>query len=51
MYDLTKQQKIARDSLKALESLSDKYDSEKRELIVRLEKENEENLKREENKY
>lgn len=46
-----KQQKIAKDSLKALENLSDKYDREKRELILRLEKEREDCLKREESKY
>ena len=37
--------------MKALESLSDKYDREKRELIMRLEKEKEEAIRREENKF
>ena len=46
-----KQQKIAKDSLRALENLSDKYDREKRELIIRLEKEKEDTFKREEQKY
>jgi len=48
LHDLVKQQKIAKDSLRALENLSDKYDREKRELIMRLEKEKEEVLRREE---
>jgi chromosome segregation ATPase len=51
MHDLVKQQKIAKDSLRALESLGDKYDREKRELMARLEKEKEELLKREEHKF
>ena len=34
-----------------MENLSDKYDREKRELIVRLEKEKEDTLRREEQKY
>lgn len=51
LHDLLKQQKIAKESLRALENLSDKYDREKRELIVRLEKEKEEILKREEQKF
>jgi hypothetical protein len=46
-----KQQRIAKDSLKALENLSDKYDKEKRELIMRHDKEKDEYLKREENKF
>ena len=46
-----KQQKIAKDSLRALESLSDKYDREKREMILRLEKEKEDTLRREEQKH
>ena len=46
-----KQQKIAKDSLRALESLSDKYDREKREMIQRLEKEKEDTLRREEQKH
>ena len=37
--------------MRALESLSDKYDREKRDLIMRLEKEKEEILKKEEQKY
>ncbi len=48
IHDLVKQQKIAKDSLRALENLSDKYDREKRELIMGLEKEKEDILKREE---
>ena len=48
LCDLVKQQKIAKDSLRALENLSDKYDREKRELIVRLEREKEEAIRREE---
>ena len=51
MSDLVKQQKIAKDSLRALDNLSDKYDKEKRELIFRLEKEKDDALKREEAKY
>lgn len=51
LHDLVKQQKIAKDSLRALENLSDKYDREKRELIMRLEKEKEDSLRREEQKY
>ena len=51
MNDLVKQQKIAKDSIRALESLSDKYDREKRELIQRLEKEKDEVLRREEHKF
>ena len=51
MHDLVKQQKIAKDSLRALDNLSDKYDREKRELIVRLEREKEDALKREDAKY
>jgi len=39
MQDLVKQQKIAKDSIRALESLGDKYEREKRELVARLEKE------------
>lgn len=46
-----KQQKIAKDSLNALESIGDKYDKEKRELIIRMEREKEDYLKREESKY
>ncbi len=46
-----KQQKIAKDSLRALESLSDKYDREKREMIQRLEKEKDDALRREEQKH
>ncbi len=38
---MVKQQKIAKDSLRALESLGDKYDKEKRELMARLKKEKE----------
>jgi hypothetical protein len=34
--------------LRALESLSDKYDREKREMILRLEKEKEDSIRREE---
>lgn len=49
--DLLKQQKIAKDSLRALDSLSDKYEKEKRDLILRLEKDKEEILKRDEYKY
>jgi hypothetical protein len=37
--------------LRALETLSDKYDREKRELIIRVEREKEDILKREELKY
>jgi hypothetical protein len=37
--------------LRALENLSDKYDKEKRELIMRLDKDREEVLKREEQKF
>lgn len=51
MQDLVKQQKIAKDSIRALESLGEKYDREKRELIARLEKEKAEMLKREEFKF
>ena len=51
MHDLVKQQKIAKDSIRALESLGDKYDKEKRELVARLEKEKSEILKREEHKF
>lgn len=51
MHDLLKQQKIAKDSLRALENLSDKYDREKRELLHRMEKDKEESLKREEQKF
>lgn len=51
MHDLVKQQKIAKDSIRALESLGDKYDREKRELMTRLEKEKEELLRREEHKF
>lgn len=51
MHDLVKQQKIAKESLRALETLSDKYDREKRELIIRVEREKEDILKREELKY
>ena len=46
--DLTKQQKIAKDALKALENLSDKYDKEKRELIMRMEREKDDVQRREE---
>ncbi len=51
MHDLVKQQKIAKESIRALESLGDKYDREKRELISRLEKEKEDHLRREEHKF
>ncbi len=51
VHDLIKQQKIAKDSLRALENLSDKYDKEKRELIMRFDKEKEDLLKRDEQKY
>jgi len=51
MQDLFKQQKIAKDSIRALESLGEKYDREKRELVSRLEKEKAELLKREEHKF
>ena len=51
MHDLVKQQRLAKDSLRALESLGDKYDREKRELVIRLEKDKEDSLKREEQKY
>ncbi len=51
LHDLVKQQKIAKDSLRALENLSDKYDREKRELIIRLEKERDDALRREEQKF
>jgi len=51
LHDLVKQQKISKDSLRALENLSDKYDREKRELVLRLEKEKDDALKREEHKY
>jgi hypothetical protein len=37
--------------LKALESLSDKYDREKREMIMKLEKEKEDTLKKEESRF
>ena len=37
--------------MRALDNLSDKYDREKRELILRLEKEKEDALKREEAKF
>lgn len=50
-HDLVKQQRIAKDSLKALENLSDKYDREKRELIMRMDKEKEDMLRREEQKH
>lgn len=51
LSDLNKQQKIAKDSLRALEHLSDKYDKEKRELVIRLEKEKDDFFRREENKF
>ena len=51
MHDLVKQQRLAKDSLRALENLGDKYDREKRELVIRLEKDKEDSLKREEQKY
>ena len=51
MQDLVRQQKVAKDSIRALESLGEKYDREKRELIARLEKEKTELLKREEFKF
>ena len=51
MQDLMKQQKIAKDSIRALENLGDKYDREKRELVARQDKETSEILKREEHKF
>lgn len=51
MHDLVKQQRIAKDSIRALESLGDKYDREKREMMLRLEKEKDEMLRREEHKF
>jgi len=51
MQDLVKQQKIAKDSIRALESLGDKYEREKRELVARLEKEKAESLKRTEQNF
>ncbi len=45
-----KQQRIAKDSLRALESLSETYEREKREIIARLDREREELIKREESK-
>ena len=49
--DLNKQQKIAKEALKALENLSDKYDKEKREMIMRMEREKDELQRKEEQKY
>lgn len=46
LHDLYKQQKIAKDSLRHLENLSDRYDAEKRELIMRMEKEKDDSLKK-----
>ena len=37
--------------MRALENLSDKYDREKRELILRIEKDKEDSLRREEQKF
>lgn len=48
--DLSKQHKIAKDSLRALENLSSKYDNEKRELIKRLDLEKDEMLRREQHR-
>lgn len=49
--DLTKQQKIAKEALRALENLSDKYDKEKREMIMRMEREKEDLQRKEEQKH
>lgn len=51
MSDLLKQQKIAKDSIRALESLGDKYDKDKRELMIRLEKEKNEQIFKEEQRF
>ena len=51
MHDLVKQQRITKDTLRALESLGDKNDREKREMVVRHDKEREDILKREGHKY
>jgi len=45
--DLRKQHKIAKDSLRALENVSSKYDQEKRQFVQRLDQDKEEMLKRE----
>lgn len=51
MHDLVKQQRLSKDSLRALESLGDKYDREKRELVIRLEKDKDDSIKIYEQKY
>ena len=51
MHDLVKQQRIAKESIRALETIGDKYDREKREMMVRMEKEKEELMRREEQKF
>lgn len=51
MADFAKQQRLAKDSLRALEALSDTYEREKRELVARLERDRDEALRREEAKF
>jgi len=47
MHDLMKQQRIAKDSIRALETLGEKYSREKKELVVRFEKDREDMQKKE----
>jgi len=42
---------VAKDALKQLEGVSDKFDRERRELIQKLDKEKDECVKREESKW
>ena len=51
MHDLVKQQKITKDSIRAFDSLSVKYENDKMELIERLEREKDEVARREDQKY
>ncbi len=51
MHDLVKQQKITKDSIKAFDGLSVKYENDKRELIERMEREKDDIARREDQKY
>lgn len=51
MQDLVKQQRLTKDSIRAFDTLNGKYESDKRELLERLERDKDEVLRKEDHKH
>jgi len=51
MQDLVKQQRLTKDSIRAFDTLNGKYETDKRELMERLEREKDDAIRREDHKH